>query len=49
MYEGLINNEKNLKEMLDTIINSQYIIRVVQSLINEGLRREQNQNIDEKN
>ena len=35
--------------MLDTIINSQYIIRVVQSLINEGLRREQNQNIDEKN
>ena len=44
----LINNEKDLKEMLDTIINSQYIIKVVQSLIYEGLRREQNQNIDEK-
>ncbi len=36
----LIYNEKDLKKMIDRIINSDYFIKIVQNLINEALRRE---------
>lgn len=39
-----ISNEDNLRDMLNEIINSSYIYSIVQSLINEALRRENKDN-----
>ena len=39
-----ISNEDNLRDMLNEIINSSYIFSIVQSLINEALRRENKDN-----